>query len=278
MNRVFKVFRVNRGLRGEQGIQGEQGPDGEQGIQGIQGEQGPKGDKGDTGDKGDPGIQGIQGIQGVQGEQGEKGLQGVPGADGKSAYSSAIEGGYAGTESGFNTALAGIENKASKKVPSAAGNMATLLADGALGDSGKLASDFSASTHVHGNLTNDGKVGSTADLPLFTGTGGVVETKTATNARSAIGAASTVTYTATIPSASWTGSSAPFSKTVSVSGILSTDTPIIDLVLSGTYATDTAMIEDWGKIYRITTAANSITVYATEIPSASINIQLKAVR
>ena len=32
-----------------------------------------------------------------------------------------------------------------------------------------------ASTHVHGNISNDGKVGTTANLPLITGTGGVIQ-------------------------------------------------------------------------------------------------------
>jgi hypothetical protein len=35
--------------------------------------------------------------------------------------------------------------------------------------------DFAAASHTHGNLTNDGKVGTTANLPLKTGTNGVVE-------------------------------------------------------------------------------------------------------
>ena len=37
------------------------------------------------------------------------------------------------------------------------------------------ASEFSASNHVHGNISNDGKVGTTANKPLITGTGGVVQ-------------------------------------------------------------------------------------------------------
>lgn len=37
------------------------------------------------------------------------------------------------------------------------------------------ASEFSASNHVHGNITNDGKVGTTANKPLITGTGGAVQ-------------------------------------------------------------------------------------------------------
>jgi len=76
----------------------------------------------------------------------------------------------------------------------------------------------------------------------------------------------------------WLGTSAPFSKTVTVSGILSTDTPIIDVVMSGTYSTDEARIEAWGYIYRAVTANGSITFYATEKPTASLPIQIKVVR
>lgn len=90
--------------------------------------------------------------------------------------------------------------------------------------------------------------------------------------------ATTETYTATIPSASWTGSEAPYTKAVTVTGIASTDNPIIDLVLTGTYATDVAMVEDWAKIYRGVTTANTITFHANEVPSADIAIQAKVVR
>ena len=76
----------------------------------------------------------------------------------------------------------------------------------------------------------------------------------------------------------WSGTSAPFSKTVTVSGILSTDTPIIDIVMSGTYSTDEARIEAWGYIYRAVTANGSITFYATEKPTVSLPIQIKVVR
>ena len=76
----------------------------------------------------------------------------------------------------------------------------------------------------------------------------------------------------------WSGSSAPYSKTVSISGLLSTDTPIIDVVMSGTYSTDEARIEAWGYIYRAVTANGSITFYATEKPTVSLPIQIKVVR
>jgi hypothetical protein len=76
----------------------------------------------------------------------------------------------------------------------------------------------------------------------------------------------------------WSGTSAPYTKTVSVSGILSTDTPIIDVVMSGTYSTDTAIAEAWGYIYRAVTADGSITFYATEKPTVSLPIQIRVVR
>lgn len=85
-------------------------------------------------------------------------------------------------------------------------------------------------------------------------------------------------YSATIPNSGWSGSAAPYTRTITVSGMLATDTPIADVVCSGTYSTDQTRIEEWGKIYRITTAANSITVYATAIPSVQIPITLKCVR
>jgi hypothetical protein len=77
---------------------------------------------------------------------------------------------------------------------------------------------------------------------------------------------------------SWSDSSAPYTKTISVSGILSTDVPFIDIVMSGTYATDTARQEAWGYIYRAVTDDGSITFYATEKPTVSLPIQIKVVR
>lgn len=86
-----------------------------------------------------------------------------------------------------------------------------------------------------------------------------------------------VVLTATLDT-TWSGTSAPYTKTVSVSGILSTDTPIIDVVMSGTYATDEARSEAWGYIYRAVTANDSITFYAMEKPTVSLPIQIKVVR
>lgn len=42
-------------------------------------------------------------------------------------------------------------------------------------------------THTHGSITRDGKVGTAANLPLFTGTAGAVGTKSVADAKSALG-------------------------------------------------------------------------------------------
>lgn len=76
----------------------------------------------------------------------------------------------------------------------------------------------------------------------------------------------------------WQGSKAPYTKTQTVNGLLATDTPIVDVVMSGNFETDEARIEAWGYVYRITTADNAITLYATEKPTVSLPIQLKVVR
>lgn len=82
--------------------------------------------------------------------------------------------------------------------------------------------------------------------------------------------------TATIGTA-WAGSG-PYTQTVSVSGLLASDTPIIDLVASTDPATAEAEIAAWAVIYRIDTANGSMTVYASEATTQAITIQILGVR
>ena len=89
--------------------------------------------------------------------------------------------------------------------------------------------------------------------------------------------ATTATYTATL-NTTWTGTAAPFTKAQTVTGILATDNPIIDVEMSGTYATDEARAKAWGHIYRAVTTANTVTFYAKEKPTVELPIQLKVVR
>lgn len=95
-----------------------QGPEGPQGPAGEQGIQGPKGDTGAQGPQGEQGVQGVQGPQGATGPEGPQGPAGVKGTDGKSAYQTAVEAGYAGTETAFNEALKDVPGHiASKENP-----------------------------------------------------------------------------------------------------------------------------------------------------------------
>ena len=48
------------------------------------------------------------------------------------------------------------------------------------------------SSHAHGNITNDGKIGSTADLPVFTTTAGALATKTIADAKTLLGITASV--------------------------------------------------------------------------------------
>jgi hypothetical protein len=84
-------------------------------------------------------------------------------------------------------------------------------------------------------------------------------------------------FTATIGT-TWTGSEAPYSQEISVSGMLATDAPMVDIVQTGNEATDSVMRDAWSGVTRIVTKANGITVYADEAIETSIPIQLKVVR
>lgn len=90
----------------------------------------------------------------------------------------------------------------------------------------------------------------------------------------------TALYSGTLTSAGWTGSTAPYSQTITVTGVASTDTPVIDMNLSGAanHAAELAMLEDYAKVYRIVTGTNEITAYAKEKPTVNIALQIKVVR
>lgn len=86
-----------------------------------------------------------------------------------------------------------------------------------------------------------------------------------------------IVYTVTFPAADWLGDTAPYTQTVAVEGILATDSPIVDILL--TEGNETAELEAWGYIGRIDTAADSITVTCFEdVPAVDLNLQIKVVR
>ena len=85
-------------------------------------------------------------------------------------------------------------------------------------------------------------------------------------------------FTATI-SATWTGSANNFQQTITLTGITTAMTPVIDAALSDNEGTAKAQLEAWRSIGRIVTGNNQITVHCYEdtAPVTAIPIQLLVV-
>lgn len=111
-------------LDGEDGIDGSDGQDGQDGVSPavsissivgghsvtITDKEHPSGQSFNVMD----GADGQDGQDGQDGRDGQDGAPGQDGSDGKSAYASAQDGGYSGTEQQFNTDLATVSNKQAK--------------------------------------------------------------------------------------------------------------------------------------------------------------------
>ena len=120
-------------------------------------------------------------------------------------------------------------------------------------------------------LTNLGLTATATELNYVDGVTSAIQTQLDSKAV-------TTTYLATI-STTWTGSSAPYTQTVTVNGITSNDTPIVDVVLNSNTNTALNQLEAWGCVSKITTGTNQITVTCLEDkPITAIPIQLKVVR
>lgn len=91
------------------------------------------------------------------------------------------------------------------------------------------------------------------------------------------GAVST-SYSGSIGTTDWSGSSAPYSAAITINGLLATDKPIVDAVMSGTYSTDAERDEAWSVIYRAVISADTITFYAKEKPTVALPFNLLCVR
>lgn len=94
------------------------------------------------------------------------------------------------------------------------------------------------------------------------------------------GKASQMEFTATIPITGWTGNETDgYTRSITVTGMLATDTPIIDVNLGGrTLSQIDAILDAWACVVRISTSAGRITVLADDIPAAAIPIQGRCIR
>ena len=77
----------------------------------------------------------------------------------------------------------------------------------------------------------------------------------------------------------WTGSD-PYVATLTVSGILSTDVPIVDLDLSNVAFADVVDVQaNWALVYRVEASAdNEIKLYAIDEPTEDFALTIKVVR
>lgn len=74
----------------------------------------------------------------------------------------------------------------------------------------------------------------------------------------------------------WSGSAAPYTQTIAISGILSTDTPHITPVYGSNIEDE---IQAWSLVTRATTANGSITFYCYgDKPTISLNLQIEVIR
>ena len=73
----------------------------------------------------------------------------------------------------------------------------------------------------------------------------------------------------------WTGSSAPFYQDVPFSGLKSTDTPILDVVVTNS---NYDMVEaEWAKIFRVECLANKLRFYTKSKTISNISVIVKVV-
>ena len=87
-----------------------------------------------------------------------------------------------------------------------------------------------------------------------------------------------VTYLAELDPARWEGTSIPYTQTVSLAGLRSSDTPLVDVALSGTFSTDRKRLEDYAQIYRAQAGDGSLTVYAVGRPTAALPLHIMCIR
>lgn len=85
-------------------------------------------------------------------------------------------------------------------------------------------------------------------------------------------------YSASFLASGWS-ESAPYTQTVSVSGVVSTDTPIVDVILSATAETAMSELENYVYFNKIDTGAGEITATCYDtVPTVDISLRIKVVR
>lgn len=87
-----------------------------------------------------------------------------------------------------------------------------------------------------------------------------------------------VNYSVSVPTSGWAGTR-PYTQTVTVAGLVDTDTPLADVTLSSDTETALAQLEAYGYVSKIVTGANAVMLTCLENkPETDLTITLKVVR
>lgn len=86
-------------------------------------------------------------------------------------------------------------------------------------------------------------------------------------------------YSATLLSSGWVGASAPYTQTVNVTGILSTDNTLANIVLSSDTTTAQSQLTNWAYVSKMETSNDSVTATCFDSkPSIDLNVSLMSIR
>ena len=246
-------------LEGPQGPQGPQGIQGPQGPQGVQGEQGPRGETGERGPKGDigPGYY-PQGAWVEETEYIRDDTQiDVVEYNGSSYFCKVSHESDDDNAPPHPTYWGLLAEKGDQGIQGPQGEQGPQGIQGPQGVQGEQG--------IPGPGLPPG--GSVGQIPVKASATDYHTTWVTPEEPS-------FAFTGILANTGWTGSAAPYTKAVTVTGILAAGKPpTVDVTLSETWAT--AMIEDkeWAKIKRISYTNNTLTFYATKVPSVNLNFK-----
>ena len=87
-----------------------------------------------------------------------------------------------------------------------------------------------------------------------------------------------LTWTTTL-NTTWTGTTAPYTKTVSLTDMLSTYVPILDVIYSTNTSTAITQKEEFAKIDKIVSNNGSVTLTCfEEKPTISLNVRIEVIK
>ena len=104
-----------------------------------------------------------------------------------------------------------------------------------------------------------------------------LENGAVTAAKLSSGAVSTI-LNGNLPPTGWNGAEAPYSQSIFLTGMRASDTPFVDVILSGSFATDKKRVEEFGKVYRVVTFDGTITAYAMNKPTVALPLRFFCIR